>query len=276
MKTLMLLLTVLVAGCQADTAKLATKDDITKLERKLDQFLAQGGRPGAAGQQQRPQRPEPDRAKTYAVPIDNDFFDGPADAKITVVKAYEYACPFCQRVLPTLKQLQEKYGNDIRIVSKHLVVHPPTATSTALAFCAATRQGKAKEMDALIWEKTFTARQFDPDKCWETDAGCPNLNSHAQSLQLDMNRFKADMKACMSVVQNDMRALQQFGVGATPSFFINGRFISGAVPIENFITVIDEELKKANERIQQGTPKAQYYQQWVLDKGLKSLEAPKQ
>jgi hypothetical protein len=65
-------------------------------------------------------------------------------------------------------------------------------------------------------------------------------------------------------------------VGATPAFFINGRFISGAVPIDNFITVIDEELKKANERIQQGTAKAQYYQQWVVDKGLKTLEAPKQ
>ncbi len=73
-----------------------------------------------------------------------------------------------------------------------------------------------------------------------------------------------------------MRSLQQFGVGATPAFFINGRFISGAVPIDQFTTVIDDELKKANERIQQGTPKAQYYQQWVLDKGLKSLEAPKQ
>ena len=84
------------------------------------------------------------------------------------------------------------------------------------------------------------------------------------------------MKACSSVVQTDMRDLQKFGVGATPAFFVNGRYISGAVPIDNFVTVIDEELKKANERIQQGTPQAQYYQRWVLDKGLKSLDAPKQ
>jgi hypothetical protein len=148
--------------------------------------------------------------------------------------------------------------------------------SGALAFCAAARQGKHGPMDDLIWDKSFKARQFDPDKCWESDAGCPLLNGFAQQLQLDMAKFKADMKACMPVIQADMRALQQFSVGATPSFFINGRFISGAVPIDNFVTVIDEELKKANERIQQGTPQAQYYQQWVLDKGLKSLEAPKQ
>jgi predicted DsbA family dithiol-disulfide isomerase len=148
--------------------------------------------------------------------------------------------------------------------------------SGALAFCAASRQGKHKEIDNLIWDKSFKARQFDPDKCWETEAGCPLLNTFAQELKLDMNKFKADMKACQSIVQADMRSLQQFGVGATPSFFINGRFISGAVPIDQFVTVIDEELKKANERIQQGTPKAQYYQQWVMDKGLKTLEPPKQ
>jgi protein-disulfide isomerase len=161
-------------------------------------------------------------------------------------------------------------------VKKNLVVHPTTAMSGALAFCAAAKQGKAAEMDNGIWEKSFKARSFDPDKCWETDAGCPTLNAIATELKLDLNKLKADMKGCTTVVQNDMRDLQKFGVGATPSFFINGRFISGAVPIDNFITVIDEELKKANERIQQGTPAAQYYQQWVIDKGLKTLEAPKQ
>ena len=148
--------------------------------------------------------------------------------------------------------------------------------SGALAYCAAAKQGKGAAMDNLIWEKSFKARQFDPDKCWEADAGCPLMNGFAQELQLDAAKFKTDMKGCQGLVQADMRALQQFGVGATPSFFINGRFISGAVPIDQFVAVIDEELKKANERIQQGTPQAQYYQQWVIDKGLKALEPPKQ
>jgi predicted DsbA family dithiol-disulfide isomerase len=156
-----------------------------------------------------------------------------------------------------------------------LVVHPQTAMSGALAYCAAAKQGKVQQMDDLIWEKSFKARKFDPDQCW-TSGNCEILNGLATELKLDMAKFKEDMKGCQPLVQNDMRELQKFGVGATPSFFINGRFISGAVPIDNFVTVIDEELKKANERVQQGTPKAQYYQQWVMDKGLKALEAPKQ
>jgi len=156
----------------------------------------------------------------------------------------------------------------------------------ALAFCAADKQGKAHEMDELLWDKGFKQRQFDmsdvappagaekaqTQKCWDTPTGCAIVVGFAQELQLDVEKFKNDMKtACVQHVQNDMKSLSQFGVSATPGFFINGRFLSGAQPIENFVTVIDEELKKANERIQQGTPAAQYYQQWVIDKGLKSL-----
>jgi protein-disulfide isomerase len=147
--------------------------------------------------------------------------------------------------------------------------------SGALANCAAAKQGKAEEFNNGVWEKSFKARKFDPDKCWETEAGCPTLNEIATDLKLDLGKLKADMKGCVTQVQNDMRDLQKFGVGATPSFFINGRFISGAVPIENFVTVIDEELKKANEKVSQGTPAAAYYQTWVVEKGLKTVEMPK-
>jgi protein-disulfide isomerase len=155
-----------------------------------------------------------------------------------------------------------------------MVVHPQVATTGALAYCAAAKQGKAAEIDDALWEKEFKARAFDADQCW-TGGTCEKTNAIAQDLQLDMNKFKEDMKGCQQLVQADMKELQKFGVGATPSFFINGRFISGAVPIDNFVTLIDEEMKKANERIQQGTPAEQYYQQWVMDKGLKALEPPK-
>ena len=148
-------------------------------------------------------------------------------------------------------------------------------------------------MDRLNWDKGFNARQMDmsdvsppnaeaggqaaqPQKCWDTPDGCKFVVSYAQELQLDVNKFKADMKDCQAIVNKDMQDLQKLMVSATPSFFINGRFISGAVPIENFVAVIDEELKKANERIAQGTPAAAYYQTWVVEKGLKTVEMPKQ
>jgi protein-disulfide isomerase len=279
MKKLVLLTAIAsLASCQQDTKSLENKIDT--LNKKIDSLIAGGGARGAA-QPQRPSRPEPDRAKTYAVPVDGDPFDGPADAKVTLVKAYDYACPYCEKVRDTMDDLRKKYGNDLRVVYKQFVVHPQVATAGALAFCAAAKQGKGPQMDALLWDKGFKAHNYDKDaeagqKCWESAAGCPIVLGFAQDLQLDANKFKADMKDCQQLTQKDMRDLQQLGVGATPSFFINGRFMSGAMPIDNFVSLIDEELKKANDRIGQGTPAAQYYQQWIIDKGLKTLEAPKQ
>lgn len=91
MKALVLLAAILpLAACQSDTKNLDQRMD--RIEKKLDALIAQGGRPGAAAAgQPRPSRPEPDRAKTYAVPIDGDPFAGPADAKITIIEAFDYA-----------------------------------------------------------------------------------------------------------------------------------------------------------------------------------------
>ena len=289
-KLVFIALSLTLVACQQDTKNIERKiDDLTKNQQKMMEMLAKGGGGAGAGQQ-RPARQEPDRAKTYAVPVENDAFEGPADAKITVVKAYDYACPYCEKVRPTMAELRQKYGNDIRIVSKQMVVHPNNAMAGALAFCAAAKQGKSKEIDALIWDKGFKQRQLDNSavaapaeaggapagaaggKCWDAAGGCPLVVGYATELGLNVDKFKADMKGeCQQLVQKDMKELQQLGVGATPSFFVNGRFLSGAVPVENFSAIIDEELKKANERIQQGTPAAEYYQQWVVAKGQKTL-----
>jgi protein-disulfide isomerase len=291
-KLVLISVVFLAAACQPDTKNLERKiDDLTKNQAKMMDMLAKGGGGGggAGAAQQRPQRAEPDRAKTYAVPVDGDGFDGPADAKVTIVKAYDYACPYCEKVRDTMDDLRKKYGNDLRIVYKQMVVHPKNATAPALAFCAANKQGKGREMDHLIWEKGFKVRQLDSSdvapaadpsgqpapagqsqKCWDTAAGCPFVVGYAQELGLNIDKFKADMKTdCQALIQKDQRELQALGVGATPSFFINGRFLSGAMPIENFSALIDEELKKANER-----GGSDYYKTYVLDKGLKQLEKP--
>lgn len=80
-----------LAACQADQKNL--DDRMQRIEKKLDALIASGGARGAgpAAGAQRPQRPEPDRSKTYAVSIENDPFLGPADAKVTLIEAFDYA-----------------------------------------------------------------------------------------------------------------------------------------------------------------------------------------
>ena len=91
-KLVLIVVSLSLAACQPDTKNLEKKiDDLAKNQKDMMAMIAKGGGGGAGAGQQRPQRPEPDRAKTYAVPIDNDAFEGPATAKITIVKAIDYA-----------------------------------------------------------------------------------------------------------------------------------------------------------------------------------------
>ena len=251
-----------------------SRGDAKALEKRLDDLATKQAaiatRPSA-----RPSRPEPDRAKTYAVAATGVATDGPADAAVTLVWAYDYACPYCEKVRDTIAALEQKYGKQLRVVHKAFVVHPQVATAPALAACAAERQKKFAIVDNLLWEKGFKARSYDKDvgseKCWKSADGCAVALGFAKEAKLNVKQFQADMTSCEADIQDQMHELQTFGVGATPSFFINGRFMSGAMPLENFASLVDEELAKAKERIHQGTPAAKYYQQWIVDKGEKSL-----
>jgi protein-disulfide isomerase len=239
---------------------------IAELQRKLDAIA----RPIPG---QRPRRRESDPDRVYAVAVDGYASEGPADAKVTMVLAFDYADPYTEKTRDGRVEMRKEYGNDLRIVYRNFVVHPQVATAPALGGCAASKQHKFTAFDAIAWTKGFEARNFDQDKCWETDAGCPVVLGFAKEAGVtDLAKLKRDMKACEAEVRADMREMQELGIGATPSFFINGRYFVGAQPTEAFEELVDGELAKANKRIRDGASAATYYKDWVLAKGLTRLE----
>jgi protein-disulfide isomerase len=217
--------------------------------------------PGEGRGRDRPPRPDP--AVAYSVPIAGDPFEGPAHAKVTIVEAYEFACPFCAKVRPTLAQLRAEYKDDVKIVYKHFIVHPDKATVPALAACAAQQQGKYLEMSALIWDKGFEA---------DLALGRDNMEKLARKLRLDMKKFRRDLDgaACQEDVAGDQAAMVRVGTRGTPAFYINGRHLSGAMPIDHFRELIDEELAKANAAIATGAKLETYYDS-IVASGAKSL-----
>jgi protein-disulfide isomerase len=283
-------LAVQLAATQHDVAALrgeveqrpAATAPPSDLERRLDLIEAKLDDLAAASQRAarpRPRRVEPDPAQVYAVGVDGYASEGPADAKVTMVLLFDYADPYTERGRDGRVELRKKYGHDLRIVYRNFVVHPQVATAAAIAGCAANKQHKFAEFDALAWEKGFKARSFDhddtsqdpPQRCWETAGGCPVVTGFAKELHLDLARFSRDMAVCSTEVTADMADMKRFAIGATPTFFINGRYTAGAQPIENFTALIDEELAKANQRIAGGSKQATYYRDWVLVKGLAQL-----
>jgi protein-disulfide isomerase len=220
----------------------------------------------------RPVRRQPDAAKTYSIPIDGDIIDGAPDALVTVVEAYEYACPYCEKVRATIDQIKQRYGTDVRWVGKQLVVHPQTATAAGLAICAAAKRGRFAKLDEMLWEQGFKQRKFDDSNCWEASAGCPVIDGFARKAGLDVRQLHDDMASCKSWLRGNEELLRKFGAMATPTFFINGRYLAGAQPLDRFASLIDEELSKAKTRVAQGTPRTDYYQKAVVDEGKPELD----
>jgi protein-disulfide isomerase len=159
--------------------------------------------------------------------------------------------------------LKKDYGDDLRTVHKHYVVHPQVATLPAQAACAANLQGKFPKMEELIWEKAYKAnRNFSAE----------NLEVLAKEAGLNVDKYKADVAGeCVKIIQQEQASLAAVGVRGTPAFFINGRYLSGAQPIENFKRIVDEELKKANDAIAKGTKPENYYEEVVVKGGKKGV-----
>ena len=166
-----------------------------------------------------------------------------------------------------MEQLLKDYNGKVRVAYKMLIVHPQTATKPAYAACAASRQGKYAEMEIKLWEEGFNKGGYSDDL----------ITKLAKDLKLDQAKFKADMDGedCKKTITDDMAVMQKLGMNGTPGFFINGRFLGGAQPPERFKAVIDEELKKAEEKIAAGTAVGDYYQKFVVEAGKKELDAPK-
>lgn len=211
----------------------------------------------------RPARPEPDKDLVYSVPLGASPAFGPANAKVTMVMAFDFACPYCRRAWDTVDALQAKYGKDLRVVYKHLIVHPSVATTPAFAACAANHQKKFREMSKLLWTKAFDVRDFDQE----------NIDALAKEARLDTARYKADVAGiCKDEIKADQDLMKKLAVNATPSFFINGRYLAGALPQPQFEALIDEELAKANAKIKGGVKADRYYEDEIVGKGLKDVQ----
>jgi protein-disulfide isomerase len=159
---------------------------------------------------------------------------GPANAPVQIVEFSDFECPFCFRVNPTVAQVLSTYGDRVRLVYRHLPLpNHPNARPAAEAAACANEQGK-------FWE--YHDRLFaDQSKLAAAD-----LKKHAADLGLDSGTFNAcvDSRRFQKEVDADMDAAQLLGVSGTPHFFINGRPLSGAQPLESFKTIIDEELAR--------------------------------
>jgi len=167
---------------------------------------------------------------------------GPENAPVQVVEYADYECPYCQKVNPDLKRLREEFGDQVSVVYKDfpLPMHPLAAKAAEGARCAGV-QGK-------FWE--FHDFLFESKKLQVAD-----MKAEARTLKLDGDKFdkcldKSEQFEALKQEANDGRRL---GLDGTPSFFINGHFMSGAIGFAKLRDTVTEELASGNAPKKQAT-----------------------
>ena len=174
-------------------------------------------------------------APRYTVPTTaSDPVRGPAAAPITIVEFSDYQCPFCARVNPTLAKVRETYGDKVRIIFKDypLPNHPEAPKAAEAAHCAAEQKKYWEMHDAM----------FANQRALQV----PVLKQTARSIGLDGTAFDQciDSDKYAATVRGGAQLGERMGVNSTPTLYINGRALIGAMPFENFKAIIDEELAR--------------------------------
>ena len=167
--------------------------------------------------------------------VETDPARGPHNAPVEIVEFSDFECPYCKRATATLEILQERYGDQLRLVFKDFPL-----PNHANAFKAAEAGNCANEQDKF-WE--FHDKLFATQEALDVTS----LKNYAGELGLDIEVFSTclDEERYASAVNQDLRAGRNLGASSTPTFFVNGRPVFGAVPLDRFDQIIREELARS-------------------------------
>jgi len=155
---------------------------------------------------------------------------GAAKPLVTIVEFSDFECRFCRDVQPVLKQVVESYGNDVRLVFKHLPLegHRNSLPAARAAYCAGEQDRFWQFHDALFAAGSLSAALLD---------------QVASELGLGMARFRACLGSEQSraAVVRDLETARSLRIDSTPSFLVNGKLLKGALSFADFQRIIERE-----------------------------------
>lgn len=142
-----------------------------------------------------------------------DHVKGPAHAAVTLVEYGDYECPYCGQAYWILKEIEETFSNDLRLVFRHFPlteVHP-FALLAAEAAEAAGARGKFWDMHSTLYEN-------------QDALDLESVLEYAARLDLDTDSVRADIESHRHRprIQEDFMGGVRSGVNGTPCFFIDG------------------------------------------------------
>jgi len=173
--------------------------------------------------------PDPDPV-FCAVPLDGAPLRGNADAPVKMVEFADFECPYCRAVESTLRSLLQERPDDVALAFRHLPSGGhPHALAAALSGVCAQDQG-------LFWE--LHDAMIEPGAALDDNA----LLAYAAGVGLDTDLWQECRRSedAYTRVETDLQMAAEANVTGTPTFFINGRALIGAQPLETFLESVDD------------------------------------
>jgi len=201
---------------------------------------------------------EPDPRVLYQVPLQgNEPQMGPDDALITIVEFGDFDCPFCKQRAPTLVQLREKYGDDLRVIWMNFPLPGhrnarPAATAALEAQAQKGNEGFWRMHDKLLANQGSLTRE--------------TLERLAKELGLNMRKFRhaLDSNKYAEAIDRDVALGEKLAIPGTPSYYMNGLFMAG-FPFQTWSFAIDRHIGRLKRVVESGVPRSELYERIIAD-----------
>jgi protein-disulfide isomerase len=144
---------------------------------------------------------------------------GNPSGDVTLVEFFDYNCPYCRRVAPTVSAL-EQGDPDLRIVYKEFPILGEGSQFAAQAALASRKQGKYVSFHNALMQAT---EQVTEESVIEI----------AGTVGLDAEQLRADMQdpAIQAAIARNLRLASALGITGTPSFIIGQEMVPGAADL---------------------------------------------
>jgi protein-disulfide isomerase len=173
---------------------------------------------------------------------------GPERAIVTIVAFLDPECPFCARLYPLLVRAQQAYAQDVRLA---VALHPMSFHQSAPRASMALREAYAQRQSEGFFR--YFSRVYSDTR----DLSMTTLEGYAEELNIDAARLRDAVSdgRHRDAVAASVALAASANIQGSPTLFVNGRRVLGAVPEDVLGGVLHEEIERAR-RLQRGTPAA--------------------
>jgi protein-disulfide isomerase len=165
--------------------------------------------------------------------------DGPPSAPVTIVEFSDFECPYCRQLNSELRRIRAELPNTVRWVFINFpltAIHPWAMRAAVSSVCVAD-QGVSS-----FWK--FEQGVYENQLRISNTTAAVQLRSLAQRSGVDLSRYDGCVRSASPAtrVQSQIDAGKALGISGTPTLFINGRELSGAVSVEALEAAIGNEV----------------------------------